>query len=167
MKTLFLLLLIPSYFQLQAQDNPLVEIYLLKNRISTIENRNWPSSVVNHFYANSNDLLDTAFIKDSEIISYDSSTFKLKVTKSASLKIAYLEPPIPKGIQFVITVNKEPVLNGYFINKFTSIPVFSYMIMNHADSVYTIDRLMPDVIIDDRKGQKLIDNLLSTGRMKK
>jgi hypothetical protein len=146
------------------QEKPKVEIYLTKTKLLTV-NTKLPTSIAGYFYATKNDLVDSPFIKDSEILSYNVKRGNIKFTKETSLLISKLEPIINEGIQFVITVNKEPVLNGYFINKLTSQPVISYMIMNKNDSIYHIDRLLPDIAEDERKNENLVNAFKLTGRL--
>ncbi len=165
MKLLAGIALITTCLWSSQQEGPKVEIYLLKNRIPSIDNENWPSFAVRHFYATKNDIQDSAFISDTEILGYDTTLKNIRINKSAALKIASLEPEIPKGIQFVLTVNKEPILNGYFINRLTPEPVISYMIMNWNDTLCHIDRLLPGLDIDDRKNKNLIEAFKSTNRL--
>lgn len=158
-------ILLYSVFITSQQGGPKIEIYLLKSRLPAIDNENWPSFAVKHFTATKNDLQDSAFILDTEILSYDSTRCNIGITKSAALKISSLKPGIPQGIQFVLTIDKEPVLQGFFINKNASEPVMSYMIMNKNDTICHIDRLLPGIKADERKSKNLINAFKVTRRL--
>ena len=166
MKLIITSILIFLLYHFANSQSPKVEIYFLKSRLAPVENKAWPNYVVRHFVATKNDLADSAFIHDSEILAYDTTQKIIHITGNAALKISELEPPIPDGIQFVLTVDKEPVLAGYFINRSTSEPVVSYMIMNRKDTLCHIDRLLPGVEIDDRKSNTLVDAFRFTNRLR-
>jgi hypothetical protein len=168
MKFIFFIELFLNSFFIPRQEPPKIEIYLLNKRVAAIEQSFGPTNMTKHFIATKKDLQAFAFILDSDILSYDSARSNLKVNKSASLKIARLEPKIPEGIQFALTINKVPVICGYFINKYTSEPVISYMIMNREvmDSSYHIDKFLLNGKTDDRKSEKMIGAFKSTNRLK-
>ncbi len=147
------------------QKGPKIEIYLAKYRVPPMKNENWPSTVVHHFHATQSEIQDSPFIMDKEIISYDSTMNNIHLSKSAALKISNLNPLIPEGIQFILTIDKVPTINGYFINKNASEPVVSYMIMNKNDTLCHIDRLLPGIRNDARKDSNLISAFKTTNRL--
>lgn len=65
------------------------------------------------------------FIKSSEIISYDSTNCKMSISKSAENKLHKLRGFNQKGFgqQFLLCVNKKPILKGYFIGDFHKYPM--------------------------------------------
>ncbi|MEI7965376.1 MAG: hypothetical protein WCH29_09395 [Chitinophagaceae bacterium] len=165
MKLLITLIFFLGFYSPAISQKPKIEIYLLKKRFPPIEKEGLSFSRASHFNVTSNDIQDSAFILDTEILNYDSSKNIFRVAASASLKISSLDPSISEGIQFTLAIDKRPILNGYFINKFTSSPLLSYMIMNRNDSIYSIDRLMPGIKNDDRKNPILINAFKVTARL--
>lgn len=100
--------------------------YLAKNYKSFIDNKYYEFITVDTindkiFYADefnveNKDLLETPFISDSEIKGVDTLNGYIYFNKSASRKIISLVKPhnLLKGTQFVLTVNKNIALKGYF-----------------------------------------------------
>ena len=74
------------------------------------------------------DLKIEPFITDDEILSFDTENNKLVFDSIAANRIYQLEPNMIKGVQFVITVDKKPVLNGYFWSLHSSYSCNSYCI---------------------------------------
>ena len=147
---------------------PKIEIYLLKTRLDQDNPQGYPKSLARPFQPKQTDLQDTPFIKDTDIIWYDTSRSKITLSVSGSQKIIDLQPPIIDGIQFALTVDRKPVMCGYFINRVTSQPAISYMIMNilNQDSTFSISRLLPGNHTDDRVNAILIKALSETNRLK-
>lgn len=74
------------------------------------------------------DLKNTPFIVDSEIFSFDVKNNELIMANSAANKIYGLNSNMIKGVQFVITVDGKPLLNGYFWDLLSSYTCNSYHI---------------------------------------
>lgn len=66
------------------------------------------------------DLKREPFIKNEEIIGLDLQDNKIEFSNSGGFKILKLKPNMRKGEQFVIVVNKKPVMNGYLYSPYSS-----------------------------------------------
>lgn len=122
-------LVVPAYAQVTSQKKPVIEIYLLKKKITG--DSIFSKVVSSYFLPDKNDITDTAFITDNEITGYviiadstnliKNTSYTLLLANSAQQKINSLRQiPICCGLQFVIAINKTPVLGGYFWNPFSS-----------------------------------------------
>jgi hypothetical protein len=155
---LYLLLLL--CFGCKKDDNPKVEIYLLKYMVSSFEGqavvdtdiyKALPDSVKKRpdlvaleqsrysaidtqfiyggdYNVKLSDLKMVPFITDDEILSFNLDNNKLSVDSLAANRIYELKRNMIKGVQFVITVDKKPVLNGYFWSLDSSYSCNSYCI---------------------------------------
>ncbi|WP_417887964.1 hypothetical protein [Zunongwangia sp.] len=72
------------------------------------------------FSATTQDLKENPFIKDEEIIGFDFKESKIRISSTGVSKIMSLKPNMNHSRQFVITIDKMPILTGYFFNTFSS-----------------------------------------------
>lgn len=145
---LSILLLICVIFSCKKQDKKsIVEIYTFKERQKIIEGIPYKEFAIKtkldvstlndsdnlmydtirkeiiyagQFDANCKELNSKPLVSDNEILVLDTIANKIKLSADAINKIAALSPSMKDGIQFVICVDKEPVLKGYFWNSFSS-----------------------------------------------
>lgn len=131
-----------------SKEKDKIEIYLLKERIRSSEGipileyaalQNYPliqeiTSIEKanfdtvkkqiiyggEFKVSKEQLNNLPLIKDTEIIKFDSNKNELIISASGRKKIENLKPNMKFGTQFVICVNSEPSLTGYFRNHFSS-----------------------------------------------
>jgi len=113
-----------------------IEIYLLNKSIKAFDTTR---RVVGKFNVKKEDLQDTAFIKDNEIISYTIEKYKLnrkrkywhKILLSGSIddRIKRLgDIPLCCGIKYALVINDEVAYSGYLwnpISSFTSTAITS------------------------------------------
>jgi hypothetical protein len=100
----------------EANKNCKIEIYLVENgeRDSTRQCRYcfWPTV---------NGLADTAFIKDSEIIGYDTTNgqHSLILSKDCLIKLRDITETSKKFMRtaFALVVNGQPIYGGWFLNR--------------------------------------------------
>ena len=156
---------------LESFERPVIEIYLLKTRIESLQEfrEMAEKKVACHFFAKESDLAGSAFIKDTEIIWYDTALNKIEFTHSAVEKIIEIDPPVNDGVQFVLTINRRPALCGYFINKHTSQPVMSYSISNQDENIKMIYKWIPFTLyskLDERKNIELVNAFKASSRLK-
>ncbi|MFP5438390.1 MAG: hypothetical protein ACLGH8_11415 [Bacteroidia bacterium] len=69
------------------------------------------------------------FIADEEISSFNSQTNIIAFDSSVVSRIRKLKPSMGTGTQFVIAVNKQPIVTGYFWNILSSFTCQSYNIV--------------------------------------
>ena len=67
-----------------------------------------------HFSPKQNDLEKEPFIREDEIIDFNIKESKIILSNSAAKKLTRFFPIGHFGKQFVITVDKTPIINGYF-----------------------------------------------------
>lgn len=148
MKRILLIVCIYSSFLSCTYDKDKIEIYLLKERIRSIEGiplleyaklENYPliqeiTSIEKanfdtikkqiiyggEFRVSKEHINKLPLIQDTEIIKFDSTTNELIISTSGRKKIENLKPNMKFGTQFVICINGEPSLTGYFRNHFSS-----------------------------------------------
>lgn len=148
MKRILLIIFIYSSVLSCANEKDKIEIYLLKERIRSSEgipileyatHQNYPltqeiTSIEKanfdtvkkqiiyggEFSVSKEQINNLPLIKDTEIIKFDSNTNQLIFSASGRKKIENLKPSMKFGTQFVICVNGEPSLTGYFRNHFSS-----------------------------------------------
>src|SRR5688572_5207208 len=92
-----------------------VEIYTLKNLPA-----NTPDKKAVEFDITKEELPEMPFIIDDGIRLFDTTSFEITFSKEAAEKIGKLQPELAVGIPFVLTVDREPVLTGYFVNRLSS-----------------------------------------------
>ena len=92
-----------------------IEVHLLRKVRPMFDNR-----VVSGFEYDSSDVVREALIHDEEIVGYDSADSSILFTDSTAKRIGRLEPSLPIGIPFILTIDGEPVLSGYFWNPTSS-----------------------------------------------
>ncbi len=146
--------------------NSIIEIYVPKNRIKSKMGIDLPKEIkttrrpfsefdsigieqtrydtinkrrifTGEFESNELDLREFPLIKDSEIIGFDFNTNELILTQSGAKKIYEQPSDWWWSIQFIITANRTPILNGYFFNSLSSSYVDAYQIeyTNYNDNV--------------------------------
>jgi hypothetical protein len=72
------------------------------------------------FEVKTDDLLAEPFIEDEEIIEVNLNTSEFILSQKGKNKIKELKPSMKHGIQFVICVNRKPILTGYFRSNISS-----------------------------------------------
>ena len=115
-------------------------------------------------------LPEMPFINDEGIEQFDTANFKITFSKEAAAKIKTLKPGLAKGIPFVLAVDREPVLSGYFINTFSSVGCRAY-VLNTRDRVQRLTKGLPEhyyegLIAERRNSSIFIQALERTGRLK-
>nr|WP_317632025.1 hypothetical protein [uncultured Flavobacterium sp.] len=148
MKLIVYIFLINIIMSCNHKDHEVIEFYLLKNRKKNIEGfelkdvQNYikkndinlsefsePSTFdtisnkmifASNFEYSIDDLESKAFIADQDILSLNTKKGTIKFSNNGARKIFDINPNFRNGEQFVITINKVPVLNGYFYNPYSS-----------------------------------------------
>src|SRR5690606_24550528 len=111
------------------------------------------------------------FLRDDDIDYYDTSNNKIFITKDASKRIAALKPKLNVGIPFVLTVDRQPILTGYFWNNASSFGCAAYVLFNTNDTTQRLLKGLPEYsyissIIEKRKNYFFLQALERTGRIK-
>jgi hypothetical protein len=148
MKILISIFVIICLASCESKADSNIEIYLVKDRKAHIDGLNivdvqnfakkeginlsefdYPTTFdtltktlyfASNFKYSTNDLENQPFIKNDEFESLDIEKGIIRIRKDGGLKILKLKPNLRNGRQFVITINKEPVMNGYFYNPYSS-----------------------------------------------
>ena len=175
---IYFALYISSWGQTPQKENCKVEIYLLNKVLPGIDTI---KKSCNEFFTKKQDLQDTPFIRDEEILSFsirvDTTNAKLKLSKSyvfqvlntAPKKINSLEIPLFGGRQFAVIANKKIIYSGYFWNSKSTLKW--NWIMAYADENWIIvEHTWPaeeNVIEQDDKRSNpfLLECLKKTGRL--
>jgi hypothetical protein len=93
-----------------------------------------------HYNVKNNDLEKTPFITNDEIIGFNLKNSEIILSNSAAKKLNKFHPMSHFGEQFIITVNKRPVLNGYLYNF-----VYSYYVNTfHIPYIQYSEELLKD-----------------------
>lgn len=124
------------FFVSSCQRRDIVEIYLLKevkpNKIGVKYASNDEYDTTTHdsvtkayykwtdFEYMESDLNKLPFISDLEIVSLDTLNGIIQFNNAASQRIIKNTDGFQRSKQFVITVNNQPVMNGYFHNIYSS-----------------------------------------------
>jgi hypothetical protein len=145
-----------SFENTNDSSNTLIEIYLLRINSSSIHE----DGICGKLEVKKDDLVNNPFINDFEIIGYDTTTFTIFITDSARKRISILEPSLPIGIPFVITVNKKPVLSGYFWNPVSSWGCNWYVIFADNDNKLNIINELPPKRNKDLDDQRLNKDMI-------
>ena len=82
------------------------------------------------FEVEKEDLEIMPFIKDTEILAFNAEMSVITFDSIVRKRLRELHPEISQGKQFAITVDKEPVLTGYFWNLLSSQTCHWYSIYN-------------------------------------
>ena len=159
-------------------QNCKVEFYLLKNIVESIDS----TGMLSNFNVTKDELEDTAFITDDEIMSF----FVKKYTKDNKIteehffyvpktvveRINELKIPLCCGRQFALLVDREIAYGGYFWNHFSSFGCNGIVAYAYDERI-SVQRKLPDYgseddkdELDKRKKPILFDCLKSTNRMK-
>ena len=92
------------------------------------------------FEVKTSDINEKPLVEDDEIISLNLKNNQLALNEKGDEKVKRIKPDNIKGTQFVICVNKKPVLTGYFKSNFSSFyPSWNfiyYSYENHDDLNY-------------------------------
>ncbi|MBS1509281.1 MAG: hypothetical protein JST86_00455 [Bacteroidetes bacterium] len=158
--------------QQNATNTCKVEIYLLNKKIKAFDSA---LKIAGSFYPKKEDLQDTPFIKDKEIISYTiekrnkakkrDHTYTIYLSHSISNKINSIRDiSICCGLKFAIVINDSLIFGGYFwnpISSFTANAVTAYI---HDDDIVLTD-LFRSYNEDFRKNALLLDSMKKTGRL--
>ena len=170
-----------AFGQNENRSDCKIEIYLLK----TIKpNLDTSKTLQSEFSVSKDDLTDTPFIRDLEIISYvflrDTSRgvhgqniveerHGFKVNSNVTKRVNNLKIPLCCGRQFAVVVNSQVAYAGYFWNLRSSfgsdwITAFSY------GKYIELRKKLPDLEFpidpnDPRKNQTLFNCLISTNRL--
>jgi hypothetical protein len=159
-----------------------IEFYLLKSVKSNIDTT---KTLRAQFFVDKNDLEDTAFIKDNEILGYSFRNTNVKfkdanildtrqafdVSTIVTKRVENLKIPLGSGRQFALVVNGTIIYSGYFWNLISSwgcdgITAFA------NDTKIDILRKLPDYDFaidseDPRRNSILFECLLKTDRLHK
>ncbi len=155
---LFLILLIGNLAFAQIDDSPNCEIkiYLLRDNSTT-----YTDKVMERFFVTKADLEDTAFIDDSEILSYiikrDTSDIEgitaikerhwLIVSPEIVERVTDLSIPLCCGRKFALLVDGSIAYTGYFWNYYSSFSS-DWITATASGSTIYIDRKLPDYGFD-------------------
>jgi len=163
----FLLLLIGNFFLVSVfAQSPVVEIYLIKEK-ATIDTTEGPDA----FRVSKSDLPKEPFIRDSDILFYNDTTFELTFSAAAAERISALKPDLRIGIPFVLTIDRDPILCGYFTNFVSSFASGANSIPVIKSTVHRIQKGIPEYhfeknIKERRNDKRLIQAMKSSGRLK-
>lgn len=161
MKYLALLLVVLCFSCKREEPKPKIEIYLLKTKVESYEGsrtlelakfdtiseevieaglaQTRYDTIKNEyifagkFKVTVNDLMDRPFITDGQILKLDVEKNEIRLDSLATMQVSMLEADMRYGTQLVITVDKKPVLAGYFWNGFSSYWCHTYHIMYHRN----------------------------------
>lgn len=155
---------------------PRIEVYFL-NEYKPVSDSSF------YFEPTENQIADTPFIYDAEILGYeiqpDTShnshneeyNYYILLSKSGQQKIRQLENiPLDRGIPFAITVDRVPVYGGYFWNIVSSFSCDWIVATGHPMEKLEIASGLPDYYFtkeypDPRHNDNLIDALNKTDRL--
>jgi hypothetical protein len=88
------------------------------------------------FIAEKKDLNEKPLISDDDILSLDLKTNEIRFSETGIFKIRNIKPNFKYSTQFVICVNKEPQLTGYFMNVFSSFPpTWNYIVYSNQKQI--------------------------------
>lgn len=88
------------------------------------------------FIAEKKDLNEKPLIADQDILSLNLKTNEIKFSQSGIIKIRSIKPNFKYSTQFVICVNDEPQLTGYFMNVFSSYPPsWNYILYSNQNQI--------------------------------
>ena len=140
-----------------------VERYLLPSKHSKTND-----SIPEEFEVNKENLPTMPFINDDELVLFDTSSNKITFAKEAAKRIGTLKPSLPVGIPFILTVDREPVLTGYFVNQLSSFGCAAYVMTNSSNVVQELKKGLPEhhyknKIVEKRKNFLLLQALERTG----
>jgi hypothetical protein len=143
-----------------------IEIYLLKNITPKLSN-----GIPVEFTIRKSDLPELPFIKDDEIESFDTSSYKIQFNKDAAKRIGNLNPDLQVGIPFVLCVDRQPILTGYICNSVSSFSCNSYALINFKTNTQILIKGIPvrqyeKNILERRKNLFFVQALERTGRLK-
>ena len=143
-----------------------VEIYLVPHQQSKATH-----SIPKEFDVKKEDLPTMPFIIDDEIESFDTANYRITFSKEAAKRIGALKPNLSVGIPFVLTLDREPVLTGYFVNTLSSFSFGAYVLLNTTQTVQKLRRGLPEhryktLITEKRKNFLVIQALERTGRLR-
>lgn len=146
-----------------SQDNTSkIEIYLLNNFVQTEKESK-------EFWIDSTDLEQEPIVSDSQIWGYDTLTYEIFIDTVVCKKFRNLKPALPIGIQFALTVDKMPIITGYFWNPVSSFGCDWYMIPNICSGRLKIYKGEPEHLNNDlpelRNSPKLINTVIQTNRL--
>lgn len=143
-------------------SNSKVEIYLLKEFVQ-------PDRNSSKFWVDKDDLKNTPIIHNNEILGYDTLTYEISVDTSVCKKLRVLKPCLPNGIQFALTLDKNPILTGYFWNPASSFGCDWYLIQNVCAEELKIYKGGPEHLNQNihelRNDKNLIQAIIQTNRL--
>lgn len=139
------IILVLIFFNSCKKNEDKVEIYLLKRRIMSTEGipvdeysklkniKDFESIKYcsfdtvkkqliygGKFIASQNDFEEEPLVKNDEVLALNIEKSELILSQSARKKISQIKPSMKYGVQFVIAVNKQPCLTGYFRSNISS-----------------------------------------------
>lgn len=148
MKKILSILLFSSLLFSCENHEEKIEIYLLKNRVRTTEgipvleyvklkNIKYDENLENvkdcnydsiskqyiyggKFTVDEENLETKPLITDEDVLKLDLKKSELVLSEIGKQRITHLKPNMTSGIQFVICVNKQPYLTGYFRSNISS-----------------------------------------------
>ena len=166
MRHFFWLLLGGFFLGSVFAQSPVVEIYLIKEK-AALDTSEGPDA----FHVLKSDLPKEPFIKNGGILFYNDSTFEITVTQAAAEIISTLKPALQVGIPFVLTIDREPILYGYFTNLFSSFTSGANSISVTKSTVHRIQKGIPEYnfeksIMEHRNDWRLIQAMKISGRLK-
>lgn len=161
MKKLNLIIILIIFFSIIAckKSNEKIEIYLLKERklstegtpflklrmvdtlsqeikeslkYSSYDEKDSTFIFSGKFIAEKKDLNEKPLIADPDILSLNLKTNEIILSESGIFKIRKIKPNFKYSTQFVICVNNEPQLTGYFMNVYSSFPpTWNYIVYSN------------------------------------
>ena len=141
---------------------PKIEVYLL-NHFVLSENG------TKRFNVTDSDLQENPLIEDYQIIRYDTLKFEFTIDTLVCSKLSSLNPSLPIGIQFAITVDRNPVISGYFWNPVSSFGCDWYNIPVICRQEIKIYKGLPEYsntgIPEMRNNSRLVDALIKSNRL--
>ncbi len=169
MKKIYSILLLSFFIFSCNNHEEKIEIYLLNNRIRTIEgipvleyvklkNIKYHENLENikdcnfdsiskkfifggKFKVKRENLETEPLISDEDIVKLNLRKSELILTEIGRQKITKLKPNMKYGVQFAICVNKKPMLTGYFRSIYSSyIYNWNYISYDHYNKEKRIDK---------------------------
>jgi len=166
MRVLLILFSFVIFSSGRAQTSGVVEIYLLKG-----DGLKSGHGIQGDFSIEKKNVPEKPFIRNEEITSFDTSSFTITFKNEAATRIGRLKPELSRGIPFVLTVDREPVLCGYFLNVLTSFGCGGYALINFNSTKQKLIKGLPeysyeDILEERRKDPILIQALKKTNRLR-
>lgn len=114
-----------EYLKLRNWDLSEIDTSLERSKYTTFDSLNKRTIYLGNFHFKKNDLQEQPFITNEEILGFDEENMKIIFAENIIEKF----PELPHKSQFVLTINKKPVMNGYFEYIYSSASVYDTFVL--------------------------------------